>query len=201
MRGKQINIILGLVILLLLGSCATRKIFSTNYYHENEKVLTEIENNYRSLYARQRFSLEFTDKSFNYISLEIITDSVRLIYDFEVHEARLQDTMRKYRLPIALNELITQMRSIRCIWINMLDYYSNNREETLVFMSVRNVAIHLPFTPEKYYILTFYAQPQYYDSEGRLLAGRNLRRLRRINDEIFRRINDKVCYTISGRFR
>jgi hypothetical protein len=201
MRSSRINIVLGCCALLLLASCATPKIFSTNYYRENEKILTEIENSYRALYAKQRFSLEFTDKSFNYISLEINTDSVRLIYDFEVHEARLQDTIRKYRLPVALNELITQMRSIRCIWINMLDYYTNNRKETLVFMSVRNVAIHVPFTPEKYYILTFYAQPQYYDSEGRLLAGRNLRRLRRINGEIFRRINDKVCYTISGRFR
>ena len=68
-------------------------------------------------------------------------------------------------------------------------------------MSIRPVAIHLPFTYEKFYILTFYAQPQYFDSEGRLLERRRLRKLRKINDEIFRRINDKVCYTISERFR
>ena len=94
-----------------------------------------------------------------------------------------------------------QMRSIRCIWINNLDYYTNNQKNSLVFMSIRNVAIHLPFTNEKYYILTFYPQPQYFDSEGRLLANRRLRKLRKINDDIFRRINDKVCYTISERFR
>ncbi|MBV9989171.1 MAG: hypothetical protein JO301_15940 [Chitinophagaceae bacterium] len=201
MRSRYYHIMAVCCAALLLGSCATRKIFSTNYYHQNEKVLTDIEHSYRAMYGKRPFSLEFTDKSFNNISLEIITDSVKLIYDFEVHEARLQDTMQKYRLPAEIHQLIEQMKSIRCIWINMLDYYTNNRRETLVFMSIRNVAIHLPFTPEKYYILTFYAQLQYYDSEGRLLAGRNLRRVRKINDEIFMRITDKVCYTISGRFR
>ena len=93
------------------------------------------------------------------------------------------------------------MRSIHCIWINNLDYYTNNQKNYLVFISIRPVAVHLPFTYEKYFILTFYAQPQYFDSEGRLLANRRLRKLRKINGETFRRINDKVCYTISERFR
>jgi hypothetical protein len=202
MQNKSIHTILLLTAMLLISSCATRKTFSTNYYHENEKVLTVIEQSYKEIYAQKHFSLEFTDRSFNYISLEIITDSIKYIYEFGTSEPRLQDTLTKYGLPVkGVTDLISQMRSIRCLWINNLDYYTGTQKNSLVFMSIRNVAIHLPFTYEKYYILTFYPQPQYFDSEGRLLAGRRLRKLRKINDDTFRRINDKVAYTISERFR
>ena len=202
MPGKQFCYIFLLGIMLLLGSCASRKVFSTNYYFENEKVLTQIEQSYKTLYQVKPFSVGFTDHSFKYISLEIITDSIKYIYEFETKEPRLNDTLVKYGLPVkGISDLISQMQSIHCIWINNLDYYSNNRKQSLVFMSIRHVAIHLPFTYEKFYILTFYAQPQYFDNEGRLLERRRLRKLRKINDEIFRRINDKVCYTISERFR
>lgn len=202
MPGKYLHIISLLVAIALLCSCATRKTFSTNYYHENETTLVQIENTYRALYAIKPFSVEFTDRSFNSISIEINTDSIKYIYAFSLNEPRLQDTLKKYSMPATgIMDMIAKMKSIKCIWINMLDYYTNNRRNTLVFMSIRNVTIHLPFTTEKYYILTFYSQPQYYDAEGQLLVGRNLRRVRRVNDEIFRRITDKVCYTISGRFR
>jgi hypothetical protein len=202
MTGKYSHIILLFSAIVLLGSCATRKTFPTHYYHENEDTLVQIEQAYRALYAVKPFSVEFTDKAFSNISLEIKTDSIRYIYTFDVNEPRLQDTLLRYGIPSAgVMSMINKMRSIKCIWISMMDYYTNGQKNTLVFMSIRNVAVHLPFKSEKYYILTFYSQPQYYDSEGQLLAGRNLRRLRRINDEIFRRITDKVCYTISGRFR
>jgi hypothetical protein len=202
MTGKYAYIILMFSAITLLESCATRKTFPANYYHENEDTLVQIEQAYRALYAVKPFSVEFTDKAFNNISLEIKTDSIKYIYTFDVSEPRLQDTLSRYGVPSAgVMSMINKMRSIKCIWISMMDYYTNGQKNTLVFMSIRNVAVHLPFKSEKYYILTFYSQPQYYDSEGQLLAGRNLRRLRRINDEIFRRITDKVCYTISGRFR
>jgi hypothetical protein len=68
-------------------------------------------------------------------------------------------------------------------------------------MSIKPVALKAPFSYSKYYILTYFSQPQYFDNEGRLLDKRKRRRLRKINGEIFRRINDKVCYTISGKFR
>jgi hypothetical protein len=185
-----------------LCSCASRKVFSTNYYFENEKTLTSIEKLYNTIYLEKHFSISFTDKSFEYISLEIITDSIKYIYEFNIKEPRLQDTLLKYGLPAnGITELISQMRSIHCIWINNLDYYTNNQKHSLVFMSIRHVAIHLPFTSEKYYILTFYSQPQYYDTEGRLLNNRRVRKLRRINDDVFRRVNDRVAYTISERFR
>ena len=191
-----------LCLIALLCSCASSKQFSSNYYYENEKTLTNIEQLYKKLYEQKHFSVGFTDITFDYLSLEIITDSIKYIYEFELKETRFQDTMKKYGLPAAgITELVTQMRSIHCIWINNLDFYTNNQKRSLVFMSIRKLAFHLPFTSEKYYILTFYSQPQYFDSEGRLLANRRIRKLRKINDDIFRRVNDKVAYTVSDRFR
>jgi hypothetical protein len=68
-------------------------------------------------------------------------------------------------------------------------------------MSIKPVALKRPFAYAKYYVLTYFPQPQYFDSEGRLLQKRRLKELRKINGEIFKRINSKVCYTVSGRFR
>lgn len=202
MRNRTHNLLLILFTSVMLFSCATRKNFSTNYYFENQKTLTDIEQLYKDIYRQKHFSLAFTDKSFNYISLEILTDSIKYIYEFEIKEPRLRDTLTKYGLPVRpMDSLVNLMKGIHCIWINNLDYFANNLRHSLVFMSIRQVAIHLPFTNEKYYILTFYPQPQYFDSEGRLLASRRVRKLRKINDDIFRRINDKVAYTVSERFR
>lgn len=193
---------LGAIIVLMLASCASRKVFSTNYYNENEKTITSIEKLYKGIHEKNRFSLAFNDKSFNYISLEIITDSIKYIYEFGVDEPRLTDTLTKYKLPVAeVKELVAQMRSIHCIWINNLDYYTGSQKHSLVFMSIRHIAVNLPFKSEKYYILTFYSQPQFFDKEGRLLNSRRARKLRTINDDVFHRINDKVCYTVSERFR
>jgi len=202
MPNKSRHIILLLCIAGLLCSCASPKVFTTKYYFENEKTLTFIEQLYRTIHSSKHFSIFFTDKSFDFISLEIITDSIKYIYEFNIKEPRLQDTLLKYGLPVqGMDDLISQMRSIHCIWINNLDYYTNGQKHSMVFMSIRHTAVHLPFTAEKYYILTFYSQPQYFDSEGRLLNNRRLRKLRKINDDVFRRVNDKVAYTVSERFR
>lgn len=199
---NRCNHILLFLCMALLCSCASRKVFSTHYYTENEKTITSIEDLYKNINQQKHFSVAFTDKSFEYISLEILTDSIKYIYEFNIKEPRLQDTLIKYGLPVkGVMDLINQMNSIHCIWINNLDYYVNNERRSLVFMSIRQVATQLPFTAEKYYVLTFYSQPQYFDKQGRLLAGRRLRKLRVINGDIFYRINDKVCYTISEQFR
>jgi hypothetical protein len=191
-----------LISLLMLSSCASSKLFSKRYYFENQKVLTGIEQSYKSLYAKKPFSLGFSDRSFQKISVEIITDTLKYIYEFDGTESGMQDTLQKYGLSVKpIIALINEMRSIKCIWINNLDYYENNEKKLLTFMSIRPVAVRLPFKSENYYILSFYNQPQYFDSDGRLLVNRKQRKLRKVNGEIFHRINDKVCYTISGSFR
>jgi hypothetical protein len=201
MRIRLLSILLFTGIACLIFSCSPKNI-STRYYFENEKVLDRIEENYKQLYQQGPFAIGFTDRSFKTVSLDILTDSITYIYEFDVNESRLTDTLVKFHLNAPkIVELIRQMQSIRCTWIRNLDYYVDEKKNALIFMSIKPVALKAPFSYHKYYVLTYFQQPQYFDSEGRLLDKRKLRRLRKINGEIFRRINDKVCYTISGNFR
>ncbi len=202
MKNNACHITLLCIATWLMASCATRKKITTDFYFQHEKELVEIEQTYRNLNDPHPFSIEFTDNSFDYINLEIQTGPLKRIYEFGINEPRLPDTLSRYGLPVTkMLELVNRMRSNHCIWIHNLDYYTNNQKNYLVFMSFRQVRFRLPFAADKYFILTFYEQPQYFDPEGNLLDNRRLRRIRKINGEIFRRINNKVCYTISSRFR
>lgn len=193
--------IVGLLFMGLYG-CSSQKLFTANYYKEHEKELTRLEASYKKIHAQTPFSAGFTDRSFEHVSLEIITDSIKYINEFALTDNRMQDTLHKYQLPVEeILQLVLQMREIHCSWINTLDYYTNQQKHTLVFLSVKPLNFRLPFSRKKYLILTFFQQPQYYDTDGNLLAGRRLRKLRKINDETFRRVNDKVAYTVSGYFR
>ncbi len=193
-----------LFIVLLSGlffSCSPKNI-STKYYYENEKVLDRIEESYKALYPQGPFNIGFTDRDFKTISLEIITDTLSYIYEFGIDEPRLADTLTAYNLNAAkINTLIRQMHDIRCTWINHTDYYVDEKKQTLILMSIKPVALKSLFSYAKYYVLTYFPQPQYFDSEGRLLDKSKLRRLRKINGEVFKRINSKVCYSVTGHFR
>jgi hypothetical protein len=201
MHSKLIPAILLLFAACSIFSCSPKNI-STRYYYENEKVLDNLEQSYKALSGKHPFSVGFTDKEFGIISVEIITDTLTYIYEFKVNEPRLADTLTAYRLNTAgIINLIKEMQSIRCTWIKNYDYYLDEKKNTLVFMSIRPVALKSPFLYKTYYVLTYFNQPQHFDSEGRLLDKRKVRRLRKINGEVFKRINDKVCYTVSGKFR
>ena len=201
MLNKLPGIVLIAMMAGLFSSCSPRNI-STKYYYENEKVLDKIEGTYKAIYPQGPFNIGFTSRNFNTVSLEIITDTLSYIYEFGYGEPRLNDTLTAYHLNAPeVNTLIKQMHDIRCTWINYSDYYVDEKKHSLIFMSIKPVALKALFSYSKYYILTYFDQPQYFDDEGRLLDKRKLRRLRKINGEIFRRINNKVCYTISGRFR
>ena len=195
-----------ITLLLLLStaflfSCSPKNI-STKYYFQNEKVIDNIEESYKKLNAATPFSVGFADRSFSTISVEILTDTLSYIYEFGITEPRLVDTLLKYKIHAgAFLDIIHQMQKIRCAWINKKDYYVDEKKHSLIFMSIKPVALKRPFAYSKYYVLTYFAQPQYFDKEGRLLQKRKLKDLRKINGEIFKRINNKVCYTVSGRFR
>jgi hypothetical protein len=182
-------------------SCSPKNI-SASYYYQHEKILDRIEESYKKLYLQQAFTLAFTDRAFKTISLEIITDTLSYIYQFDIEEPRLTDTLSVYHFQGSkIIDLIQQMKSIRCTWINKLDYYVDEKKNTLILMSIKPVALSAPFSYKKYYTLTYFPQPQFFDSSGQLLDKRNFRRLRKIKGEVFKRINDKVCYTVSGNFR
>ena len=187
--------------MLILYSCSA-KIITSRYYFENEKVLDQIEETYTKIYRGKPFSIAFTDKYFRTVSLDIITDSLTYIYEFDVYEKRMGDTAFKYGMDSAgLNKLLSLMRSIRCTWVNNYDYYVDGQKKSLIYISIKPTVFHPVLSYKKYYILTYFSQPQHFDGAGRLLDKRKLRRLRKINGEIFYRINDRVCYTISGQFR
>jgi hypothetical protein len=198
---KFMRIILLLAMVNQLVSCSPKNI-STKYYYQNEKQLDKIEETYKELSAQHPFTIAFTARNFKTVAVEIITDTISYIYEFGVHEPRLADTLTAYGLKASkVITLIHQMQSIRCTWIKKCDYYVDEEKQSLIFMSIKPVALKAPFAYSKYYVLTYFTQPQYFDEEGNLLDKKQLRRLRKINGEIFKRINSKVCYTISGKFR
>ena len=197
-RNRFVNLIF--FISLLAESCVSTNI--SKYYREHSQALDSINQTYRSIYNLRPFSILFTDKSFKHLSLEINTDSIKYIYEFGISEKRLWDTSRRYNLPPdQLESLINGMKSIKCQWAGNLDFYEDGKKNSLVYLSIRSQTFRFPLVDKRYYVLTYYSQPQYYDEEGRLLAHRKRRQLRRLNKEIFRRINDRVCYTVSDVFR
>jgi hypothetical protein len=185
---------------LTLSACTSLNI--TNYYHRHHDTLDGIARVYTKAWHNRHFSIEFTDHSFDHVSLEFDTDTLTYIYEFAVGEPRMQDSILKYGYDTgAINNLIFNMQSMECTWINDLDYYTDTTRHSLVYISLWPKAFDLPFVNKKYYILTYFSQPQYFDMEGNLMTGRRLRRIRKINGETFKKINDKVCYTISAQFR
>ncbi|MFZ1786631.1 MAG: hypothetical protein WAU23_15595 [Ferruginibacter sp.] len=199
--NKFSHTILFLLIAGFFVSCSPKNI-SSRYYFQNEKDLDQIEKSFRNSYRVHPFSIGFTSSDFRKVSVTVITDTLNYIYDFTVGEERLADSLTRYRLPAKdILSLIGNMQAIRCTWISNYDFYDDEKKRSLTFMSIKAVALKRPFKKAKYYVLTYFQQPQYFDSEGRLLDRKKLRRLRKINGEIFMRINDKVCYTVSERFR
>ncbi|MEO6734463.1 MAG: hypothetical protein ABIN01_24800 [Ferruginibacter sp.] len=189
-------------IAVINSSCGSTKKFVTTYYYQHEQALNKIEENYKRFYAQKAFNIVFTDKAFSILTLELKTDSLTYIYQFDVDEPRMIDTLKKYHKSAAgISNLIRQMQSIHCIWINNLDYYVDEQKKSMVFISIKPMASRSHFAYKKYCILSYFNQPQYFDNEGRLLVKRKLRKIHTINGDIFRRINDKICYTVSGRYR
>lgn len=198
MNSKHLIFICCLVA--LASSCASVNI--PKYYRRNQPILDSIEHTFQQAYHVKPFSIEFTDRPFERVSLELVTDSLTYVYEFYVGEERMQDTLRKFGYNAdPINQLIGQMRSTNCTWVNNLDYYSEEKKQSLIYISLWPRAINSPFINKKYYILTYFSQPQYYDGEGNLLVGRKMRRVRKINAEVYKRVTDRVAYTISDRFR
>ncbi|HTR32103.1 MAG TPA: hypothetical protein VMH27_22680 [Puia sp.] len=190
------------IILLGTLACSCTRLNITNYYRKHQNTLDGISGVYRSAWHAHHFSIEFTDRSFDQLSLEFDTDTLTYIYEFTVGEPRMQDSILKFGCDTAvINSLVSGMRSMECTWINNLDYYTDTTRHSLVYISLWPRTFNLPFANKKYYILTYFSQPQYFDPEGNLMTGRRLRRIRKINGETFKKINDRVCYTVSAQFR
>lgn len=194
--------ITSLFLLCTILSCSYSKKFTQNYYQENEPTLQSIRQRFKDLYDKHPFSLELKDKKLRRIGIEIQTDSIKYIYSFRTDEPFLIDTLYKYNFDVkGMSELIDDMQKAHCTWITNLDYYENRQKKFLVFISVRDKKLDAFLRSEKYFTLVFFDQPQPFDEKGRLLDNEDLEKMRKINGSIFRKINDKVFYALSGQFR
>ena len=194
-----------LILVAMLGvSCTVSRIYPKEYYEQHKTTLHQTEDLYKKATEGKTLAIAFTDLDFTPLSLELKTDTVRYIYDFNLGESRINDSLYKFGYDSSIVQtIITNMRTMRSTWINTLGYRTEGRERRLVFISapVKQFSLIPLLQKRKYYLFHFYSQPQYYDEQGRLLERRRLRQLRKVNNEIFWRINDKVCYTVSGKFR
>lgn len=189
-------------LVYLQVSCTYSKKFTHTYYQENEATLQSIRHRFISLYDKSPFSLELKDKYLNRIGLEIHTDSIKYIYNFRLDEPYFLDTLHKYQFDVkSMIELILDMQKAHCTWITNLDYYEKRQKKFLVFISVRDKKLTAFLKPEKYFTLAFFDQPQPYDEKERLLDNEDLSKNRLINGAVFRRVNDKVSYALTGKYR
>ncbi len=200
--SRRIFHIIVLFFLCPVVSCSYSKKFTQNYYRENETTLLSIRDRFKELYVKNPFSLELKDKKFSSIGLEIHTDSIKYIYSFRMDEPFLLDTLHKYQFDVkAMGELINDMQKANCTWITNLEYYEKLQKKFLVFISVRDKKLDAFLRSEKYFTLVFFDQSQPFDEKGRLLDKEDLKKIRLINDEVFHKINDKVSYALTGKYR
>ena len=192
---------ISIIILLLTSSCST-KIISNNYYQEQKETVDNIESRYEKLNAFKPFAIAFTDKDFKIVSLEMISDSLTRIYEFKTNEPRLADTLLKYSYDTSgVYYLIRKMQQTKITWINSVDYYVNDQPQQLIYLSIKPVTMRYIFSPPKYIALGYFRTTQSFDEKGRLLDNRRTRRIRKIKGQVFYRITDRICYTITEKYR
>src|SRR5258705_12019373 len=196
------NLFIFLIIYPLLTASCSTKIISNNYYQEQKEILDKIEARYEKLNPVNPFSLAFTDKKFTIVSLEMISDTLTRIYEFNVNEQRLADTLLKYNYDTAgIYYLIRKMQETKVTWINNFDYYINDQPQQLIILSIKPVTIRYIFSPPKYIALAYFRTPQFFDEKGRLLDSRRTKQLRKIKGQVFYKITDRICYTITEKYR
>jgi len=201
MRILAAHITLCFLLTVAFPSCHPTKKFTANYYKEHEASLLEIRQEYKKLYDQRPFSLEFRDRQFQKLGLEILTDSIKYIYNFDIRNNNLTDTLKKYHFDeTGVTGLVKKMQAAQCTWITNLDYYENRERKQLVFISIRHKDLATNKS-EKYFTLAFFDNRQPFDEKQRLLDKTNRKNIRSINGEIFYRINDWVCYAFTGHFR
>src|SRR5688572_1813097 len=191
-----------LIICSLLSASCSTKIVSTNIYQEQKENLNKIESRYEKLNPTNHFSLAYTDKKFNIISLEMISDTLTRIYEFNINERRLADTLIKYNYDTAgIYFLMRKMRESKVTWINSFDYYVNDQPQQLIILSLKPVTIRYIFSPPKYVALAYFRTTQFFDEKGRLLDSRRTKQVRKIKGQVFYKITDRICYTITDKYR
>ena len=189
------------VVSLLHVSCST-KIVSNNIYQLHKETFDSIENIYEKLNAKKPFAIAFTDKKLNVALFELVSDSLTRIYEIDTHEQRLADTLAVYKYDTAgIAVLIRKMQAAKVTWINNYDYWVNEQPQQMIYLSIKPVTIRYPFSPPKYITLAYFRTPQSFDEKGRLLDNRRTKKIRKLNNQTFYKITDRICYTIAEKYR
>lgn len=195
------NILIILTLSIATASCST-KIISNNYYQQHKTTLDNIETRYEKLNATKQFAVSFTDKELTRISIEMISDTLTRIYDFWINEQRLADSLFKFNYDTAsILFLIKKMQQTKVTWINSVDYYVNDQPQQLIYLSIKPVTRRYLFSPPRYLAFGYFRTPQSFDEKGRLLDNRRTKRIRQIKGQVFYKITDRICYTITDKYR
>lgn len=190
-----------ITVTIVAVSCTSSRGLTADYYRQNEAMLVSIKDRFKKIHRLHPFSFEVEDKNFSEVGIEIITDTIRYIYHFKPGENNLADTLQAYQFNVAeMLTLFADMKQLRCTWITNLDYYERGQEKFMVFLSLRHYKLGSD-RKEKYFTVVFFDQPQFFDNKGRLLAKEKSRTIMKINGQVFYKINNRVCFTLSGTFR
>lgn len=189
-------------IFFAISSCSYPKNFTKDFYTNNEHNLLFLKDQFRQLYDEKPFAILFEDKSFNNIGFEIITDTLKYIYHFNLTQSNFTDTLNKYNFnSTKMLAFINGLQKIQCTWITNLDYYEDFKKHYLVLMAVRNKALNNTFKGESYCTLAFFNRDQPFDAKGRLLDRADKKQTRKINDAELYRVNARVGYAITKHYR
>jgi len=186
--------IYGLVILcmLQLASCAvttTRK--TANYYKQNRKEITEMKVLFEQLYGHQPFSAGFTDKSCKYFVMAVRTDTVQYVYNTEKNKPQFYETIHRFRYNTGLlQDLVKEMRALKCLWITKSSFYVDEKRETITSVSFKSAVGEQPFEENMYYVLMFLNRPlNSPEIKARIRKGELVK------------IDELVYFTIGSRYR
>lgn len=179
-----------LFLIFLLGSCMVNNQRKTaNYYFKNQVKIEALLNTYENLYQKQPFALGFSDRRFNYYTLQLYTDTVRYIYNTKTSRQNIFDEIIK--TPISNKEFLDiaqQIKDVRCLWIDKYDYYIQGEKHIATFMSFKSVLFKRSFEENKYYVLVFLNRELPLNDDNEVLKRY---RMTKIKDGVYFGIRDK----------
>ena len=149
---KAIKLFISILLTLAIGQSCSPERKSASYYQENKKEISELKNEYDALYRQQAFSAGFTDKTFKYYVMQIITDTLRAIYNNEKRKDELwQNVLRFHYDTVALKKMAAMMKEIKCLWVGKTDHYFGEKREVFTYISFQSA--DKAFRENKYYVL------------------------------------------------
>jgi hypothetical protein len=177
---------------VLFSSCAASKEKKTGkYYYENEKDIQEIISLYKGLYNHQPFSLGFSDRSYEHVGMDIITDTVRYAIDNLQSMDIFREAVYLFNYDtVSIRKLYKKMYDIKCIWVGTTDTYYKGKKENVIFLTFRSVRFGNPFLDRKYYSLVIF-DPKFINEETDRI----------IREDGFKKVKNEIYFKIGEKFR